>query len=166
MSNSTKPCQDYERRWRHFCVDKNLKDGWLERLNDLKGFNLVSICEGHYQQRKYPSGKYPHINLKLKEQYLPGFAKGWEQLRPAVLNEVHKLFQKGDTYFNLELKHKLRAGIGRLVYQEDLTVKMRRYQARLTEEMDPESAAWFDQCVGSIECLDEIVVGWFEAKER
>jgi len=164
MNNETKVCQDHERRWRDLCVDKNLKDVWLERLNHLKGFNLVSICEGHHRLYKNPLSKYPHLNLKLKEQYLPGFAKEWANLRPAILNEVHNLFQIGDTYFNLELKHKLRAGIGRLVYQEELTIKMRRYQARIAKEMDPETVTWFDQCVDRIERLDKIVSAWFENK--
>ncbi len=162
MNNPTRICQEHERLWRDYCVDKNLDNVWLERLNSLKSFNLVSICEGHYKQYKNPSGKYPHINLRLKEQYLPGFAKEWEDLRPAVLNEVHKLFQKGDTYFNLELKHKLRAGIGRLVYQEELTMKMRCYHARVSEDLDLESSVWFENSVERIECLDEIVFNWFE----
>jgi hypothetical protein len=162
MSGETKVCLDHERRWRDRCVDKNLKDVWLERLNALKSFNMVSLCEGHVRLFKNPSSKYPHINLKLKDQYLPGFAKEWVDLRPAILNEVHNLFQVGDTYFNLELKHKLRAGIGRLVYQEELTIKMRRYQPRFSEELKPEDAAWFDQCVDRIERLDKIFSDWFE----
>lgn len=165
MNDDIKVCQDHERRWRDRCIDKNLQDVWLERLNALKNFNMVSICEGHHRLYKNPSSKYPHINLRLKELYLPGFSKDWADLRPAILNEVHNLFRVGDTYFNLELKHKLRAGIGRLVYQEELTIKMRRYQPRVSEEIKPDDAVWFEHCVDCIERLDEIVSAWFENRE-
>lgn len=164
MSGERRMCQDYERRWRDFCVDKHLEDHWLERLNSLKGFNLVSICEGHSTQKHGTAGKYPHIYLKLKEKYLPSFAKDWGELRPVFLNEVHKLFQKGDTYFNLEFKLKLRAGIGRLIYQEELSLKLRRYQARTSAEMDADDHTWFEQSVESIEAFDHHVIKWAHGK--
>lgn len=159
-----KDCQAHEKRWRDICVDKNLEEVWLEELNDLEVFNLISICEGHNAQRRNPSSKFPHINLKLKEKLLPGFVKDWETLRPEVLNEVHRLFQKGDTYFNLELRFKLRAGRGRLVYQEEMTLKMRFFQARVSEEMDSETYHWFAQSVESIKDLDQIILNWHQNK--
>jgi hypothetical protein len=159
-----KDCQAHEKKWRNFCVDQNLEEHWLQTLNELNAFNLISICEGHYGERKNPSRKYAHINLKLKEKLLPGFVKDWETLRPQVLNEVHRLFQIGDTYFNLELRFKLRAGRGRLVYQEELTLKMRRFQPREAVQMDPESQAWFEQSITSIQALDQIILDWHQTK--
>ena len=155
-----KECRDHEKRWRDLCVDKNLEDDWLDRLNDLKAFTLIGICEGHRDQRVGSAGRFPHLSLRLKEQLLPGIARDWEELRAAVLNEVHKLFQVGDTHFNLELKFKLRAGRGRLVYQEDLTLRMRCFQARGSEEMDSETYEWFEQSVKRIEALDSVVLVW------
>jgi len=159
-----KKCQAHEKRWRDFCIDKNLEERWLEELNDLNSFNLISICEGHLAPNKNTLSKYSHINLKLKESLLPGFLKDWETLRPDILNEIHNLFQKGDTYFNLELRFKLRAGRGRLVYQEELTLKMRRFKLRTAEAMDPEIYQWFDQSVASIKALDQIVQEWHHTK--
>jgi hypothetical protein len=161
----SKECQAHEKRWRDLCVDKNLAEHWLEILNDLSAFNLISICEGHHSQPKNSPSKFAHINLKLKEELLPGFVKDWETLRPEILNEVHRLFQKGDTYFNLELRFKLRAGRGRLVYQEELTLKMRRFQARNSELMDGESFQWFEQSVESIKALDHIILDWYHDKK-
>ena len=160
----TKDCQSHEKRWGNLCVDKNLEDRWLEDLNHLSAFNLISICEGHPAPGKNTLSKYTHINLKLKERLLPGFLKDWETLRPEILNEIHHLFQKGDTYFNLELRFKLRAGRGRLVYQEELTLKMRRFKPRTSEEMDSESYQWFEQSVESIKTLDIIVQEWHHTK--
>ncbi len=159
-------CQTHEKRWRNYCVDKNLDEHWLEELNSLKAFNLVSICEGHYSQSKNPSKRFAHITLKLKVSLLPGFVKDWETLRSEVLNEVHNLFEKNDTYFNLELRFKLRAGRGRLVYQEELTLKMRNFGARISEEMDANSYHWFEQSVGAIKTLDQIIKNWYQAKEN
>ena len=160
-----KDCQAHEKRWRDFCVDKNLEESWLESLNNLSALNLISICEGHFAGRRNPASKFAHITLKLKEELLPGFVKDWETLRPEVLNEVHRLFQKGDTYFNLELRFKLRAGRGRLVYQEELTLKMRRFHARSSEPMDPECTQWFEGSILSIKALDQIVFAWYHNKQ-
>jgi hypothetical protein len=52
----------------------------------------------------------------LKESLLPSIAKRWEELRMAMLNEVSRLFQAADTDINMELKFRLRAGRGRLIY--------------------------------------------------
>lgn len=65
----------------------------------------------------------------------------------AVLEEVNRLFQTGDTYVNLELKFKLRQGMGRLVYQEDLTLRVHGRQPRTSEDMDAETHNWFQQSV-------------------
>lgn len=160
----TKDLQAHEKRWRDYYVDKNLEERWLETLNDLDAFNLISICEGHFAQQKSSSRKFPHISLKLKEQLLLGFVKDWDTLRAEVLNEVHQLFQKGDTYFNLELRFKLRAGRGRLVYQEELGLKLRCFQARMSVAMDSGSYQWFDQSIESIKALDQIIWDWHLAK--
>jgi hypothetical protein len=153
-------CRDHEKRWRDFCVDKNLEEDWLERLNSLKTFTLIGICEGHHNQRAASDSKFPYIGLRLKDQLLPGIARNWEELRVAVLNEVHKLFQAGDTQFNLELKFKLRAGRGKLIYQEELALRMRSFQVKDSEEMDAETGEWFEQSVKRIEALDSVVLAW------
>jgi hypothetical protein len=72
-------CRDYEREWSGFCVDRNLEDDWLERLNRLQAFSLISICEGHCDHRTEPSGKASHIKLRLKE----GSRRRWLP-RPAI----------------------------------------------------------------------------------
>jgi len=163
-ADPSKKCRDFERRWLDFCVDKNLQDDWLNRLNNLKAFSLIGICEGHHERRTRSASRYPHIHLRLMEHLLPGIARDWEELRAAVLNEVHRLFQVGDTHFNLELRFKLRAGRGKLVYQEDLVLRMRCFTARTGQEMMPETSKWFAQTVARIEALDAIVLDWHQRK--
>jgi hypothetical protein len=63
-------CRPHERLWRDYCVDKHLEDEWLESLNALKSFNLISICEGHLHQN-LTNRAYPNINLRIKDEYLP-----------------------------------------------------------------------------------------------
>ena len=70
-----KDCQTHEKRWLDYCVDKNLDEHWLEELNSLQAFNLVSICEGHFSQAKNPSKKFAHISLKLKSKFAAWFRK-------------------------------------------------------------------------------------------
>jgi hypothetical protein len=103
-------CRGHEREWRGFCVDANLEDEWLARLNDLQAFDLISICEGHCNRQAEPSRTPPHIKLRLKERLLRGVASHWDEHKMAVVGKVNRLFETGDTYVNLELKFKLRGG--------------------------------------------------------
>ena len=150
-------CRDHEREWRGFCVDANLEDEWLARLNGLQAFDLISICEGHCNCQAEPSMTPPHIKLRLKERLLRGVASYWDEHKMAVVGEVNRLFETGDTYVNLELKFKLRSGAGRLTYQEDLVVRIHGRHARTSEEMDDEGRHWFQHSVTRVEDLDKTV---------
>lgn len=44
-------------------MDINLEEAWLIKLNSLKYFKRVSICEGHFDE---DGNECPHIALKLK----------------------------------------------------------------------------------------------------
>lgn len=155
---SRRKCRDHEREWRGFCVDKNLQDDWLERLNDLQAFSLISICEGHCNRQTEPSRTPPHVKLRLKERLLPSVASCWNENKMEVLSKVNELFQTGDTYVNLELKFKLRLGTGRLDYQENLIVRIHGRQARASEEIDIDTDEWFERTVDRIQDLDHHVV--------
>ena len=149
-------CRDSEREWNGFCVDKNLRDEWLVPLNGLNAFNLISICEGHCHRRSEPRMRPPHIKLRLKERLLHGVTGRWDEHKTAVLGEVNRLSQVGDTYVNLELRCKLRSGAARLSYQEDLIVRIHGREARVSEEMDPETHAWFQRTVELVPELDGV----------
>jgi hypothetical protein len=156
----SRKCKDYERVWRDLCVDRSLQDDWLEHLNSLKTLNLVGICEGHPDRPPGAPGRFPQINLRIKESFLPGIAGHWEDLRSAMLHEASRLFQSGDTDVRIELKFWLRAGRGKLIYQEDLTVRVRSYRTRDTAEMDAEIYKWFERAVDRIDKIDRTVLTW------
>lgn len=150
-------CRDHEREWNGFCVDKSLEDDWLARLNDLTAFNLISICEGHYNRPAEPSKTRPHVKLKLKDRLLPGVAAHWSEHKVALVHKVNELFQAGDTYVNLELKFKLRTATSRLNYEESLVVRIHSREARTSEEMDTQTGDWFQRNVSRVEALDDFV---------
>lgn len=157
-------CRDHEREWRGFCVDRNLEDDWLECLNALDTFDLISICEGHCSHQAEPSRTPPHIKMRLKEQFLPDIARRWDEHKMGILGEVNRLFQVGDTYVNLELKFKLRSGTGRLSYQEEMVMRVHGRQARVSEEIDAATCAWFEQSVERIEALDRFVADLWQTR--
>jgi hypothetical protein len=163
---SRRKCRDYEREWEGFCVDRNLEDDWLVRLNGLETLTLISICEGHCDRRAERSRTPPHIKLRLREHLLPGIARHWDEQKMAIVSEVNRLFQTGDTYVNMELKFKLRSGTGRLVYREDLVVRISSRQARTSEEMDARTYDWFQRSVTAIEELDGSVALLWGCAER
>ena len=154
---SRRRCRDHEREWNGFCVDKSLEDDWLVRLNGLETLGLISICEGHCNRRTEPAQTPPHIKLRLKELLLPGIAGRWDEHKMALVSDVSRLFQTGDTYVNLELKFKLRSATGRLNYEESLALGVHGRQGRLSEEMDAKTRGWFECSVDRIEELDGLI---------
>jgi len=150
-------CRDYERQWNDFCVDKNLKDDWLVRLNSLKCLQLISICEGHLVQKARSSRTFPHIKLRAQELLLSGIAGRWDHLRPVISNELHNRFQDGDTYLELELMFRFRWSRGRFPYRENFTVRIHSQRARTSREMDTLTDTWFEQTIHRIEELDNLL---------
>ena len=137
-------------------MDKNLEDDWLERLGNLQSLQVISICEGHYHpdQSATSSRRFPHIKLRLKEQFLPDISTRWGQLRPVISNELHRLFYCVDTYLDVELKFRFRWRGVRSAYQEDLTLRVNGRRPRESEEMAAAIREWFEQTVDRLEQLD------------
>lgn len=157
MHDRQRPCDKYQRPWHGHCVDINLDDNWLERLNNLRVFDLINICEGHPKRVSSTATRHAHIYLKLKETYLRELVKGWEIIRPFLLKEVHCLFQDGSTHLNFNLTFKVRTGRGRFVYQEGLRLKIRANKASDSLDLDPAIQAWFEDAVSCTETLDRVL---------
>ena len=77
-----------------------------------------------------------------------------------MLQEASNLFLLGDTDVRIELKFWLRSGRGKLIYQEDLTVRLRSYQPREGAEMDADVHTWFERAVDRIARIDQTVLTW------
>ena len=158
-----RPCREREREWRGRCVDQGLEDEWLEKLNGLRAFQPISVCEGHPVVQADPHGPSPHIKLRLREAPMPRIASHWDEHKLAVIDGVTRLLQTGDTYVNLELKLRLRASTSRLNYQEDLVARIHRRQPRVSHAIDPDTRAWLADTVHRIEQLDALVVELWRA---
>jgi hypothetical protein len=154
-------CKAHEREWNGFCVDKNLEDDWLERLNALAALNLISMCEGHDSDRRSSHGR-PHIKLRLKDHLLNGIAAQWDEHKIGIINKVNELFRAGDTYVTLELKFKLRTTTSRLNYEESLFLGIHSREPRASEEMDAGTRDWFLQSVNCVEELDKFIIALLE----
>jgi hypothetical protein len=141
-----------------------LEDGWLERLNSLLAFQLISVCVGHVSGGADPHGTSPHIKIRLRESMLPGIATRWDESKLAVIDSVAQLFQTGDTYVNLELKMRLRASTGRLNYQEDLVARIHRRRPFVPPSGDHDRCAWFDATIRGVEALDRTIVALWEVE--
>ena len=151
-------CRDNEREWQGFCVDKNLEDEWLERLNALKAFDLISICEGHRNRQQQPAITAPHIRLRLRDDLLSGISRHWDEHKMAVMSEVNRLFETEGTSVSLDLRFRLRMATGRLSYREELVVGVNGHRARASDEIRADTHTWFERHVHRIEELDTHIV--------
>ncbi len=153
MAAKVKACKPHERLWGNLCVDKHLEDLWLEHLNALTTLNLINICEGHHDRSRL-SERSPHLSLRLRASLMSDIATSWEAQKMALLNKAQALFDQNDTNFNLALTFNLRVGLGRLGYRENLTLRIRYYQARTETTMDAQTHRWFEETVARVEELD------------
>jgi hypothetical protein len=71
-----------------------------------------------------------------------------------MLNEASKLLLLGDTDVRIELRFWLRAGRGKLTYEEALTMRLRSCETRDTAERDAEPFERFDRTVRRIAKID------------
>jgi hypothetical protein len=157
-------CKAHEREWNGLCVDRNLDDEWLVRLNQLRAFDLISICEGHCRRPAEPSTTCPHIKLRLKDELLAGSGGIWDEHKMQVVSALGRLFSSADTHVSFELRFKARSGRGRLMYREELTAKVHSRRPRQSAEMEASACEWFDRNLGLVEDLDRLVSSLWRAE--
>jgi len=156
-SKRRRECRPHERRWRDRCVDRNLVDEWLERLNKLENFRLVGICEGHFVNNPQSTRVFPRIHLALKGPVLPGLVDHWSSLKSVVVGEVERIFGSGDANYDLELRFNARRGPRGLAYRQILLFRVRCPKGRVSAQMDVQTQDWFSQTVARIEQLDRFI---------
>jgi hypothetical protein len=88
--------RDDQLEWNGRFVDIDLEDQWLESLNDLIHFNLISICEGHTDRNRYP-----HINLRLKAAFLPKNHTQKEVLVKTIREIIDNVFKELQVNYSL-----------------------------------------------------------------
>jgi len=105
--NAAAECKPHERNWRDWAVDRNLDDGWLERLNNLESLDLVSICEGHLDVKSTSVRRRPCIILSPKNDYLRPITECWYDLKEALAGEIERIWTGKETIIEFEIQHRL-----------------------------------------------------------
>lgn len=140
----------HERIWNGRIVDKNLNGIWLERLNALKAFNLISICGGHEQRRT------PHINLRLKWQYLDYTSSHYLNLDTPIRNIINDLFPSEECIVKTEFKI-INSNVPRHcdIRKEDFIITV-NYPQRSSV------GSWLDNAINNIEILDQKLLSYLQ----
>ncbi|MBL7111903.1 MAG: hypothetical protein ISS19_08185 [Bacteroidales bacterium] len=143
------PRQD-QKSWNGHTVDQNLKDDWLNALNRLSIFNLISICEGHQRSRD-PYGKLPHINLRIKPFLLTTANQIFNNNTKGQLSGIlGNLFDHSSYATEIYCKKKSRSLI------DDLTVGMRCRKRKINDHLEFMNV-WFPETIIKIKEFDKTI---------
>ncbi len=145
-----------ERLWNGHNVDKNLEDVWLEKLNSLKAFDLISICEGHLNAARGRFSATPHLNLRIKVNYLPILIGNFDIISTKLYSAIVALFGVADTTADLELKITMTCSRSRQEIRRDLLFHAKARFTRQSTEMETNAVNWFNELVCNIIEFDEI----------
>jgi hypothetical protein len=145
-----------ERLWNDHNVDKNLADAWLDALNSLRTYNLISICEGHIDGGRGPNSTRPHLNLRIKENFLPIFVKEFDSISNELHTKMVELFGEDDTNADLEFKVKLTSSRVRQEIRRDLAFHAEARFSRQSIEMEQDVVVWFNKTIKKIRMFDDV----------
>jgi len=147
-----RPHREHERIWNGRLVDKNLENEWLESLNSLKFYKLISICEGHNNNSLHT---HPHINLRLKEEHIPVLLSKFDQLSQSLNNKLVEIFGHENNSVTLEFKIKLIASPTSRPIRRDLVIRIRSRHTRENLEIDNKIKNWFQNIIIQIQKFDK-----------
>lgn len=148
-------CRGHERNWKTYCVDRNLDDAWLESLNSLDAFNLISICEGHNADDPRRRRR-AHINLRLKDSLLPKDIRGFDAQAEALQEPIRRLFNSILTNIDIELRVRWRPSYQSCQVQPDLVIKIQALHDATPHDMNPETHDWFTSVIPRIQEFDRL----------
>jgi hypothetical protein len=150
-------CRNHERRWRDHNVDKNLKDDWLERLNNLKTLELVSICEGHPSAKRFSVKGLPHISLILQYSYIERLIHDWYSYQPRIEETINNtaFHPLTSPVFELWLRHVKNDGT--TYYRECVMLRLNPPYGSRSRLVELDRAEWFTVNVEAIEDFDEFL---------
>lgn len=146
--------RETERIWNNRIVDKNLEDGWLESLNSLKVFELISICEGQANGRG-PFSNRPHINLRIREKHIPMMATHFDEIATNLQKKLIELFGNENTNADIEYKIKFNSSRFKQEIMRDFVVHVQsRAVIEELDEIDPSIKKWFTENINAVCQLD------------
>ena len=145
-------CPEHQRVWRDRFVDKNLKDEWLEQLNNLKTLNLISICEGH---PGHPRHYRPRMNLRIKNDLLEHMADEWQKLKPTLSMALDRCFPWEDTSPSIELLRKIQRHDKDSSPDDDIILYVNSKILRDTDWPTELTNNWFERAIADVAVFDE-----------
>lgn len=150
-------CRPFERRWRNYCVDRNLKDDWLERLNGLKIFDLISICEGHEDEADIVARRLPHFNLRVRENMIGMLDRRWGSDRERIGQALDAAFENRF----VSAKFEIRSGFikeRRTIDPQDIALlKIGPAVDVLDFDRIYYGAEWFEENIAAAEAFDQFL---------
>ena len=147
-------CRSHQRIWKTYCVDNNLEDSWLESLNSLQAFNLISICEGHAASGDRPRRR-AHLNLRLKSAYLPKVALNFEAYVDAFRDRIGRTFYDNSCFIDVEFRVHLRPFDRDQCVSHELVVHIKALHAAGAAGMSNETRNWFNAVIPQVISLDQ-----------
>ena len=133
--------EDYQREWRHYRVDKNLKDDWLVRLNNLRLFYVTSVCEGHFTC----DDNYPTIVLYAKRDFIDSLKELF--VDKELLFSIFDGNFASDTEFTFSYTLGVSTNPSSIIFAADFTpIKFSLHSKELRESLlfDDKTSEWFD----------------------
>ena len=153
----TAECKPYERPWQDWAVDRNLDDQWLERLNNLEAFSLVSVCEGHLDVKLTSVKRCPCIILRPKEAYIRPLTIHWYGLKEALAAEIERIWPGAETIVEFEIQHRLVKNVDPLEDREDIIMRITSVRKRDAMTFPEWIDQWFRQTLLRIEAFDQFM---------
>jgi len=150
-------CEMHERPWRDWAVDRYLDDRWLERLNNLESFSLVSICEGHLYVDPKSVKRRPCIILRPKEAYMMPLTVRWYELKEAIAVEIERIWPDKETIIEFEIQHRLVKSGDPLEDIEDIIIRITSDRKRDVVILPEWIDHWFRQALSRIETFDRFM---------
>lgn len=157
MPRAHRDIECHERLWGENAVDRNLNDAWLQRLNNLTCFDLISICEGHFNRPRNSSSPFPHLNLRLKPRLVPAIINRWQSVKVQFEHLLYQIFPNGGT--RVEVVYSSRTVIPSSMPHsrpDDLLIRIECRQRRESQSFETWVLNWFETTVGKAAQIDRV----------
>lgn len=147
-------CPEHQRLWREHCVDRNLKNEWLEQLNNLNTLNLISVCEGHLG---HPRRYCPRINLRIKADLIEVMAEEWQKVKPVIRGALERCFPYKDMNPSIELHRQIQIENKDALPDDDIIIYINSRILPNTDWPKELTDDWFERSISSISIFDESI---------
>lgn len=145
---------DQQRPWQTFSVDAMLEDEWLERLNGLKCFDLISICQGHADAPEDHPRRRPHFNLRLKDEFAEALINDRVQVKDRISEILDRAFETAHTVAYFEIRTGFIKDKKGVAAQDIVLLKVSRHTDLLKDPPTDPLGSWFDENVAAAENFD------------